>query len=233
VQILRVLGQIAGIGGIALGVLLLVFRDFLKKSVFAKLTKDQSFRLLRLLLILTWSVAMVGIVAWIWPTTARNGNGGGSFEITEVLVTPNEDRGSWNLDFRTLNNSARTVTLNRLRLTVVSYEHSGVSYEHSDPPPGNLTATATYEVDLEPFRFDGAVAEHPIAQVLQPLEADRFIVVVGLSNFHLGEQHKWHIEPTLVTSEGEVRGEVIEITIPYGVIILTPRERDPSQSDEP
>src|SRR5215510_2894526 len=99
-ETLKILGQIAGIGGIALGVLLIIFRDFLKKNIFAKLTKEQSFRLLRLLLILVWSVAIVGIVAWLWAslanggnteaTTTTNGEPAGKFEITDVITTPNE-----------------------------------------------------------------------------------------------------------------------------------------------
>ena len=62
-EILKVVGQVAGVAGVALGVLLLVFREFLRKTIFAKLTKEQSYKLLRLLLVLTWSAAVVGIGA--------------------------------------------------------------------------------------------------------------------------------------------------------------------------
>jgi len=71
-ETLGLLGQVAGVAGIALGVLLILFRDFLRKSIFASLTKDQSYRLLRLLLVLVWSIAIIGIGAWLWVTLANH-----------------------------------------------------------------------------------------------------------------------------------------------------------------
>jgi hypothetical protein len=81
-DLLKTLGQIAGIGGISLGVFLLLFRDLIRKKIFPTLTKDQAFRLLRLIAILVWSVAIVGIGAWIWgnksgDVTVKNGVGAG------------------------------------------------------------------------------------------------------------------------------------------------------------
>jgi|GEM_PF-5079040 len=63
--ILETVGKVAGIGGIALGVLLILFRNVLRKEVFPTLTRDQAFKLIRLLLILVWSIALVGITAWL------------------------------------------------------------------------------------------------------------------------------------------------------------------------
>lgn len=71
-ELLKTLGQIAGIGGIALGVFLLLFRDLISKRIFPTLTRDQSFRLLRLIVILVWSVAIAGIGAWIWGGKSEN-----------------------------------------------------------------------------------------------------------------------------------------------------------------
>ena len=80
-------GQIAGIGGIGLGVLLFIFRDIVRKKIFANLTKEQSFRLLRLITVLTWSIAALGIVAWVWGgsiggVVAKNGvAAGGNIKV--------------------------------------------------------------------------------------------------------------------------------------------------------
>jgi multisubunit Na+/H+ antiporter MnhB subunit len=65
-DLLRIVGQIAGIGGIALGVLLLVFRDIIRKRIFPQLARQQAYRLLRLMVVLVWSVAVLGIGAWVW-----------------------------------------------------------------------------------------------------------------------------------------------------------------------
>lgn len=73
-QLLTTLAQVAGVGGVALGVFLLIFRDIIRKKIFPQLTKQQAFRLLVLMLVLTWSVAIVGIVAWIWVSNGEPPN---------------------------------------------------------------------------------------------------------------------------------------------------------------
>jgi hypothetical protein len=65
-ELLKTLGQVLGIGGVALGVFFLLFREVIRKSIFPTLKKDDAYRLLRLISVLIWSVAVIGIVAWIW-----------------------------------------------------------------------------------------------------------------------------------------------------------------------
>ncbi len=65
-ELLRTVGQIAGIGGISLGVFLLLFRDIIRKKIFPQLTKQQGFHLLILISVLVWSIALSGIGAWVW-----------------------------------------------------------------------------------------------------------------------------------------------------------------------
>ena len=72
--ILKTVGQIAGIGGIAIGTFLLLFRDVIRKNIFPTLSKDHAYRLLRLILILVWSVALVGIGAWVYTSTVAKGS---------------------------------------------------------------------------------------------------------------------------------------------------------------
>lgn len=64
-DLLGTLGRIAGIGGIALGVFLLLFRDVIRQKIFPQFTKKQSYRIILTFMILTWSVAIAGIVAWV------------------------------------------------------------------------------------------------------------------------------------------------------------------------
>jgi hypothetical protein len=91
-EILRTLGSIAGIGGIALGVMLLVFRDIIRKKVFAQLTRAQSYDLLRLVTVLTWSVAVLGIAAWAWGgsvggVVANDGvAAGGDLNARDIII---------------------------------------------------------------------------------------------------------------------------------------------------
>jgi hypothetical protein len=74
-ELLKTLGLVAGIGGIALGVFLLIFRDVVRRQIFGRLNKDQTYRLFRLILILTWSIAVLGMGAWVYANwVAGRGN---------------------------------------------------------------------------------------------------------------------------------------------------------------
>src|SRR3954452_11426105 len=69
-QVLRTVGQVAGIGGLALGVFLLLFRDIIRKNIFPKLPPAEAYRLLRLITGAVWSVALAGIAAWVYVNQA-------------------------------------------------------------------------------------------------------------------------------------------------------------------
>src|SRR4051794_32659043 len=68
-QLLKTVGQVAGIGGLALGVFLILFRDIIRKNIFPKLPAAEAYRLLRLITGAVWSVAVVGILAWVYVET--------------------------------------------------------------------------------------------------------------------------------------------------------------------
>src|SRR3954469_2316136 len=65
-QVLKTVGQVAGIGGLALGVFLRLFRDIIRKHIFPKLPAAKASRLLRLITGAVWSVTIVGILAWVY-----------------------------------------------------------------------------------------------------------------------------------------------------------------------
>jgi hypothetical protein len=75
IDLLKTLGQILGIGGLALGIFFLLFRELIRKAIFPTLKKDDAYRLLRLISVLIWSIAVIGIAAWVWgdrTTAARS-----------------------------------------------------------------------------------------------------------------------------------------------------------------
>jgi hypothetical protein len=65
-EILKIVGGFAGLGGISLGVFYLLFREVIRKNIFPNLSKDQAYKLLALILILVWSIAVLGIIAWVY-----------------------------------------------------------------------------------------------------------------------------------------------------------------------
>jgi hypothetical protein len=62
---LKTLGAIAGIGGIALGVVVLIFKEVIRKEIFPKLTKTQSYKLLNNIVILTFVTGVLGVAAYL------------------------------------------------------------------------------------------------------------------------------------------------------------------------
>jgi hypothetical protein len=65
-SILKTFAEVAGIGGIALAVLLLIFRDVIRKNIFPKLPADYAYRIIRLIVVLTFTIAMTSIGGWIY-----------------------------------------------------------------------------------------------------------------------------------------------------------------------
>lgn len=66
---LKIVGQVAGIGGLALGVLLIVFKEVIRKNIFPQLTKEQAYNLLNSIIRYTFIVSVTGIAAWTYAAT--------------------------------------------------------------------------------------------------------------------------------------------------------------------
>lgn len=81
IELFDSLGKIAGLGGIALGVFLLLFKKLLEKIKVPGLTKAQWFKVIVIFMILVWSVAILGIGSWVTSEYFKNGN------VKEGLVT--------------------------------------------------------------------------------------------------------------------------------------------------
>jgi hypothetical protein len=67
--LLKSLGQIAGIGGIALGVFLVLLKNILKKLKVPGLKQAQWFKIVIILMVLVWSIAALGVAAWVYAET--------------------------------------------------------------------------------------------------------------------------------------------------------------------
>ena len=70
-NLMKTLGQIAGIGGISLGVLLIVLRDIIRKNIFPKFKDEKlAYSLLRLIVVVVWITAIAGIGAWVYTSVS-------------------------------------------------------------------------------------------------------------------------------------------------------------------
>ena len=67
-DLLEKLGKIAGIAGIAVGALVLIFGGIIQKNIFPGMTKEQGFRVIRMMIISASVLALMGIVAWVYTS---------------------------------------------------------------------------------------------------------------------------------------------------------------------
>jgi uncharacterized membrane protein len=68
------IGKIAGLGGLCIGLVLYIFRDIIRKRIFPMLPPEQAYRLLRLIVLCTFVIAVIGIMLWAGPITIGSYN---------------------------------------------------------------------------------------------------------------------------------------------------------------
>ncbi|ANG63108.1 hypothetical protein A8C75_11910 [Marinobacterium aestuarii] len=68
-SLLETLGKVAGVGGISLGVVTLIFRDVIRKNIFPSLTKVQAYKVIQQIVWLTFLVAAIGLASWVYIET--------------------------------------------------------------------------------------------------------------------------------------------------------------------
>ena len=71
-QPLSLAGKVAGLAGLAIVFVLIIFREIVRKNIFPMLDRNRAFRILRLLIWLTAAIAIAGIVAWVAGERAKN-----------------------------------------------------------------------------------------------------------------------------------------------------------------
>ncbi len=64
-NLLKTLGSIAGIGGISIGLILILFKDIIKKKIFPQLTKKQAYKIIRLIVILSFIISVIGMTTYL------------------------------------------------------------------------------------------------------------------------------------------------------------------------
>ena len=65
-DLLENLGKIAGIAGISIGAIVLIFGGIIQKNIFPSLDQKQSFRLIRTMVIASSILAVLGLASWIY-----------------------------------------------------------------------------------------------------------------------------------------------------------------------
>ncbi|NNJ17481.1 DUF4019 domain-containing protein [Pseudomonas putida CSV86] len=65
-SILSVAGGIAGVAGLAIGALVIIFREVIRKKIFPGLNRVQAYKIIRLIICLTFLTSVSGIGAWVY-----------------------------------------------------------------------------------------------------------------------------------------------------------------------
>jgi hypothetical protein len=63
-SLLKTLGSIAGIGGISLGVVFLLFRQVIAKRIFPMLSEERAYLLMRSIIRYTFLIGALGLILW-------------------------------------------------------------------------------------------------------------------------------------------------------------------------
>jgi hypothetical protein len=133
-ETLKVLGQVAGIGGIALGVMMILFRDVIQKSIFPTLSRAEGYRLLRLMIVATWTIALGGLGSWIYvkaQPVQQAGTGSAPLQAFTIagLVTDAENNGLADVDVFVVgaDDPVRTNAAGAFRLETMAPENSIVN----------------------------------------------------------------------------------------------------------
>jgi len=56
------LAKICGVAGVSLGIFFLLFKEIIRKKLFSTLTKNQSYQILRLIILCCFGVAALGLI---------------------------------------------------------------------------------------------------------------------------------------------------------------------------
>ncbi len=65
------IAKYAGLGGLTIGLVFLIFKEILRKAIFPTLTKVQGYNIIRLIIVCCTAVAVIGLAVYTVSTTAK------------------------------------------------------------------------------------------------------------------------------------------------------------------
>lgn len=206
----QTLGKIAGIAGISIGLILIIFREVVRKNIFPNLTKEQSYKTIRLIVILTFFIALLGLTFWFVPQIISpikkvkviNGSDTLSIdantnpeELSFVYGSSNEtlkmtdafyDDKKEIFDLKVQNNSNNTIYITKIRLSIFYEYYDGASAEPSGTENFEINTSevnSKYE-HQELFNYDKF---NRVSYKVPPHDVDRYLIKYKLDKSKLYE----------------------------------------------
>lgn len=157
------------------------------------LGKQQAYRLLRLILVLTWSIALLGIAVWAYQVTPSPIKG--KLQVSDALVDCYRADFTCLLDFRVRNSGNRPVSLSRIRFA--SLRVDSIENIRTEFPIARVG-----DIDLSSLAAPGSTLEVPVARLINPTETERLGVSVG-ARLPAGVFRRWQLGYELI-ADGDV-----------------------------
>jgi len=166
---LETLGKVAGVAGVGIGAFLWIARDLIAKNIFPTLGKTHAYRIIRLIILLAFFIALAGIGAWvyvkqfpdepdiIWPsasvkpvldnflTLSDNDDFEGLWLAMASVVRKTVDKDILRSGYQ----NARTPLMGVIRRSIINQSNSGRA---PDGTPGPFTYV-TMRTDFEHGRY--------------------------------------------------------------------------------
>jgi hypothetical protein len=129
--------------------------------------------------------------------------------VTDTIVDDYRPSFDALVDFRVTNKGELPVSISRVRFKVLSVEEI--------PTKGGLPFSANYDLDISSLWQVGQTAEVAVAHQLTASETDRFSVTLTARKMGMGVFRVWLLQPTLITSNGDVEGTPIRLGLPWNI----------------
>jgi hypothetical protein len=164
-EALKVIASVAGIGGVALFVLWMVFSEVIRKNIFPTISKTHAYYIIRLVLVLTWLAVVLGIAAYTYvnppsrpapdPPKPQTSAGAAQVEKAPQGLPKPQPREQATLGVNVRDAQARLV--NAHRASYGSFVGHGPGYEH---------LSLSYVIDAAIERIEPRVLRACVGEIL-------------------------------------------------------------------
>jgi len=100
-QLFKIVGALAGLGGISVAAVVYIFREIIRKEIFPQLTKNQAYSLLNRMVVLTSIIGFVGVMTYLILSFLKNPSPSIQGDAHATSPTPAPANLNGNRDVRT------------------------------------------------------------------------------------------------------------------------------------